>query len=158
MNIQSTGKTVKDFCPDFLQPPLENVGSSCNGGSRKLIPVFHGPLLKSWCFPPAMILILQCHRSLRRVGEEKKQFGPTSNRPVNILDAKRSEKAYVLYSKSFHLTSSAKSSVRALRASWRSFIMYRNEGVLSRSPAGHNWASEQSPKVLHRCVLSRPVQ
>ncbi len=34
----------KDFCPNFLQPFLENVDRrSCNYGSRGLIPVFYNP-------------------------------------------------------------------------------------------------------------------
>ncbi len=42
MTIQSMGEMGKDFCPNFLQPFLENIDRrSCNGGSRELIPVFH---------------------------------------------------------------------------------------------------------------------
>ncbi len=35
---------VKDFCPNFLQPFLENIDRmSCNDGSQELIPIFHNP-------------------------------------------------------------------------------------------------------------------
>ncbi len=38
------GEMGKDFCPDFLQPFLENIDKrSCNDGSRELILVFHNP-------------------------------------------------------------------------------------------------------------------
>ncbi len=44
MRIQSMGEMGKDFCPNFLQPFLENIDRrSCNDGSRKLIPIFHNP-------------------------------------------------------------------------------------------------------------------
>ncbi len=40
-NVQSMGQMRKDFCPNFLQPFLENIHRrSCNDGSRELIPVF----------------------------------------------------------------------------------------------------------------------
>ncbi len=40
----------EDFCPDFLQPFLENiVRKSCNDGSRELIQVFHNPW--RWLLP-----------------------------------------------------------------------------------------------------------
>ncbi len=36
------GEMEKDFCPNFLQPFLENIDRrSCNDGSRELIPIFH---------------------------------------------------------------------------------------------------------------------
>ncbi len=44
MSVQSMGETGKVFCPNFLQPFLENIGRrSCNDGSREPIPVFHNP-------------------------------------------------------------------------------------------------------------------
>ncbi len=44
VSVQSMGEMGKDFCPNFLQPFLENIdGRSCNDGSRELIPVFHNP-------------------------------------------------------------------------------------------------------------------
>ncbi len=43
-NVQSMGEMGKDFCPNFLQPFLENIDrKSCNDGSRELIPIFHNP-------------------------------------------------------------------------------------------------------------------
>ncbi len=42
MSIQSMGELGKDFCPNFLQPFLENIDRrSCNDGNREHIPVFH---------------------------------------------------------------------------------------------------------------------
>ncbi len=42
VSVQSMGEMGKDFCPNFLQPFLENIGRrSCNDGSRELVPVFH---------------------------------------------------------------------------------------------------------------------
>ncbi len=39
MSVQSMGEMGKDFCPNFLQPFLENIDRrSCNDGSRELIP------------------------------------------------------------------------------------------------------------------------
>ncbi len=44
LSVQSMGEMGKDFCPNFLQPFLENIDRrSCNDGSRELIPVFHNP-------------------------------------------------------------------------------------------------------------------
>ncbi len=44
MRVQSMGEVGKDFCPNFLQPFLENIDRrSCNDGRRELIPVFHNP-------------------------------------------------------------------------------------------------------------------
>ncbi len=48
--VQSMGEMGIDFCPNFLQPFLENIDRrSCNDGSRELIPVFHNPHRK--CLP-----------------------------------------------------------------------------------------------------------
>ncbi len=44
VSVQSMGEMGKDFCPNFLQPFLENMDRrSCNDGSRELIPIFHNP-------------------------------------------------------------------------------------------------------------------
>ncbi len=53
VSVQSKGGEMgKDFCPNFLQPFLENIDRrSCNNGSRELIPVFHDPLLRRWLAP-----------------------------------------------------------------------------------------------------------
>ncbi len=41
------GEMGKDFCPNFLQPFLENSDRRIyNDGSQELIPVFHNPHLK----------------------------------------------------------------------------------------------------------------
>ncbi len=38
MSVQSIGEMGKDFCPNFLQPFLENVDRmSCNDGNREII-------------------------------------------------------------------------------------------------------------------------
>ncbi len=37
VSVQSMGEMGKDFCPNFLQPFLENIDRrSCNDGSREL--------------------------------------------------------------------------------------------------------------------------
>ncbi len=52
VSVKSRGEMGKDFCPNFLQPFLENIDRrSCNLGSRELIPVFHNPLLRRWLAP-----------------------------------------------------------------------------------------------------------
>ncbi len=44
VSVQSMWEMGKDFCPNLLQPFLENIDRrSCNDGSRELIPVFHNP-------------------------------------------------------------------------------------------------------------------
>ncbi len=41
VSVQSMKEMGKDFCPNFLQPSLENIDRrSCNDGSRELIPVY----------------------------------------------------------------------------------------------------------------------
>ncbi len=48
MCVQTMGEMGKDFCPNFLQPFLENIDrGSCNDGSREFIPVFHTPHRRS---------------------------------------------------------------------------------------------------------------
>ncbi len=55
MSVQSIGEMGKDFCPNFLQPFLENiVRRRCNDGSRELIPVFHNPHRKCRPSPSAV--------------------------------------------------------------------------------------------------------
>ncbi len=40
------GEVGKDFCPNFLEPFLENTNRmSRNGGGQKLIPVLHEPMM-----------------------------------------------------------------------------------------------------------------
>ncbi len=50
----------KDFCPNFLQPFLENIDRrSCNDGSLELIPVFHNPHRKCRFSPWAVARTLE---------------------------------------------------------------------------------------------------
>ncbi len=52
VSVQLMGEMGRDFCPNFLQTFLENIDrSSCNDGSRELIPVFHNPHLRRWLAP-----------------------------------------------------------------------------------------------------------
>ncbi len=54
------GEMGKDFCPTFLHPFLENIDrSSCNDGSRELIPVFHNPRQKCRPSPSAVARTLK---------------------------------------------------------------------------------------------------
>ncbi len=65
VSIQSMGEMGKDFCPNFLQPFLENIDRrSCNDGSRELIPVFHNPHRKRRPSPSAVALILEYFEGL----------------------------------------------------------------------------------------------
>ncbi len=60
------GEMGKDFCPNFLQPFLENIYRwSCNGGSRKPIPVFHNSHRKCRPSPSAVARILEFKFSRR---------------------------------------------------------------------------------------------
>ncbi len=55
MTFQSVGEMGKDFCPNVLQPLLENFDiRSCNEGSRELIPIFHNPHRKGRPCPSAV--------------------------------------------------------------------------------------------------------
>ncbi len=60
VSVQAMGEIGKDFCPNFLQPFLENIDRrSCNGGSRELIPVFHNPHQKRQPPPSAATRTLE---------------------------------------------------------------------------------------------------
>ncbi len=60
MSNQSTGEMGKDFCPNFLQPFLENIDSgNRNDESRELIPVFHNPHRKCRPSPLAAVRTLE---------------------------------------------------------------------------------------------------
>ncbi len=60
MSVQSMGEMGKDFCPNFLQPFLENIDRrSCNDGSRELIPKFHNPHRKCRPSPSAVARTLE---------------------------------------------------------------------------------------------------
>ncbi len=61
MSVQPMGEMGKDFCPNFLEPFLENIDRrSCNDGSRELIPVFHNPHRKCRPSPSAVARTLEC--------------------------------------------------------------------------------------------------
>ncbi len=61
VSVQSMGEMGKDFCPNFLQPILENIDRrSCNDGSRELIPAFHNPHRKCRPSPPTVARTLEC--------------------------------------------------------------------------------------------------
>ncbi len=74
--ISVNGVDEKKFCPNFLQPRLENVDrTSCNDGSRELIPIFQKPHLKGRYSPSAVARTLstlkECPLWPRRVGGRK---------------------------------------------------------------------------------------
>ncbi len=49
----------KDFCPNFLQPFLENIDRrGCNDESRQLIPAFYNPHRKSSCYLNGLDLLI----------------------------------------------------------------------------------------------------
>ncbi len=57
---QSIGEMVKDFCPSFIPPFLENIDSEGrNNGSRRLIPVFHNTYCNGRPSAPAVALTLK---------------------------------------------------------------------------------------------------
>ncbi len=67
MSIQSMGEMGKDFCPNVLQPFLENIDRrSCNDGSRKLIPVFHNPHRKWRPSPSSVWTVLFTYEVIRK--------------------------------------------------------------------------------------------
>ncbi len=60
VSVQSMGEMGKYFCPNFLQPFLENIDRrSCNDGSRELIPVFDNPHRKCRPSPSAVARTLE---------------------------------------------------------------------------------------------------
>ncbi len=60
MSVQSMGEMGKDFCPNFLQPFLENIHRrSCNDGGREFIPIFHNPHRKCRPSPSAVARTLE---------------------------------------------------------------------------------------------------
>ncbi len=55
VSVQSMGEMGKDFCPNFLQPFLENIDrGGYTDGSRGLISVFHSPRRKCRPSPSAV--------------------------------------------------------------------------------------------------------
>ncbi len=53
------GKMGKDFCPNFLQPFLENIDRrSCNNGNRNLLQFFYNPHRKGLTFSSVVVLTL----------------------------------------------------------------------------------------------------
>ncbi len=68
VSVQSMGEMGKDFCPNVLQPFLENIDRrSCNDGSRELIPIFHNPHRK--CRPSPSV-VARTLEYLEKVHEE----------------------------------------------------------------------------------------
>ncbi len=60
VSVQSIGEMGEGFCPNFLQPLLENIDRmSCNDESRELVPVFHNPHRKCRPSPSAVARILE---------------------------------------------------------------------------------------------------
>ncbi len=61
----------KDFCPDILQPLLENFDRrSSNDGSRELIPIFYDFHRKSGASPPAVARTLEYLIGVSSKGEK----------------------------------------------------------------------------------------
>ncbi len=59
-SVQLMGEMGKDFCPNFLQPFLEDIDrKSCNDGSRELTPIFHNPHRKCRPSPSAVVRTLE---------------------------------------------------------------------------------------------------
>ncbi len=87
MSAQSLEDMVKDFCPNFIQPFLENIDRrSCNDGNRELIPVFHKPHRKGLPPPSAVALTLKNLVGLPSKTASGGWFGSISNSPVNSLN------------------------------------------------------------------------
>ncbi len=60
VSVQSMGEMGKDFCPNFIQPFLENIDRrSCSDGNRELIPVFRNPHRKCRPSPSAVTRTLE---------------------------------------------------------------------------------------------------
>ncbi len=60
VSVQPMGERGKYFCPNFLQPLLENIDRrSCNDGSRELMPVFHNTRRKCRPSPSAVARTLE---------------------------------------------------------------------------------------------------
>ncbi len=75
MIVQSVREMGKDFCPNFLQPFLENIDwRNCNNGSRELIPVFHNPHRKFRPSPSAVARTLEYLVGAASSGREEKHF------------------------------------------------------------------------------------
>ncbi len=84
------GGMGKDFCPNFLQPFLENIDRrSCNDGSRELIPVFHNSHQKCRPSPSAVDRTLEYLVGLpskaATSGRGKNKSGSTSKN-VTVLN------------------------------------------------------------------------
>ncbi len=78
MSSQSMGEMGKDFCPNFLQPFLENIDRrTCNDGNRELTQVFQNPFGKGGPSPSAVTHTLEYLVGVRAkaasIGREKKQ-------------------------------------------------------------------------------------
>ncbi len=59
MSVQSMREVGKDFCPNFIQPFLENIHRRIRSDeSWEFIALFHSPNLKSRSSPPALAFTL----------------------------------------------------------------------------------------------------
>ncbi len=84
------GKIRKDFCPNSLQPFLENIDRrSCNDGSRELTPIFLNSHGKSWPSPSAVARTLEylvgVPSKTVSSGKGKNRFGSMSKNTSNNL-------------------------------------------------------------------------
>ncbi len=91
MSVQSMGEMGNDFCPNFLQPFLENIDRrSYNDGFRELIPVFHnphrktGPLLRWWL--ALRSTLYGCPLRPRRAGGRKKRVWINTQKAREYLE------------------------------------------------------------------------
>ncbi len=74
VSVQSMGEMGKDFCPNFIQPFLENIDRrSCNDGRRELIPVFHNPHRKCRPSPSAVARTLEYLEGVALLGRVERE-------------------------------------------------------------------------------------
>ncbi len=92
VSVQSMGEMGKDFCPNFLQPFLENIDKGAvTTEARSLFQYFKtltenvDPLLRRWLAPWSTLK--GCPLRARRAGGRKTKFGSISKRTLNILKA-----------------------------------------------------------------------
>ncbi len=118
------GEMGKGFCPNFLQPFLENIDRrSCTDGSRELIPVFHNPHRKCPPSPSAVARDVMIQDIWEMVSEKGKYI----------------------------FTSSAKRKAESPRAAGRSFNYNRKSNEPMTEPWGtplsQEASSERTPSI-----------
>ncbi len=80
MSVQSMGEIGQGFCPNFLQPFLENVDRwSWNDGSRELISVFDNPHRKCQPCHSVVALTLEYLVGVVLLGRVEQVGGKTSS-------------------------------------------------------------------------------